>query len=58
MKIAFTTKTGEVIDLHFGQAEEFQIWEVGPDEAGCSQTGSSADSSHEDHQGGRSPRDG
>ena len=33
MKIAFTTKTGEMIDLHFGQADSFQIWEVGPDEA-------------------------
>jgi nitrogen fixation protein NifX len=38
MKIAFTTKTGEVIDLHFGQAEEFQIWEVGPDEASYLET--------------------
>jgi nitrogen fixation protein NifX len=33
MKIAFTTKNGEMIDLHFGQTESFQIWEVGPDEA-------------------------
>ena len=33
MKIAFTTKTGESIDMHFGQADSFQIWEVGPDEA-------------------------
>lgn len=33
MKIAFTTKTGESIDLHFGQAESFHIWEVGPDQA-------------------------
>jgi nitrogen fixation protein NifX len=33
MKIAFTTKTGEVIDLHFGQADSFHIWEVGPEEA-------------------------
>ena len=33
MKIAFTTKTGELIDLHFGQADSFQIWEVGPEEA-------------------------
>lgn len=33
MKIAFTSKTGESIDLHFGQAELFHIWEVGPDEA-------------------------
>lgn len=33
MKIAFTTQTGEMIDLHFGQAESFQVWEVGPDQA-------------------------
>lgn len=33
MKIAFTTKSGEMIDLHFGQTESFQIWEVGPNEA-------------------------
>jgi nitrogen fixation protein NifX len=33
MKIAFTTKTGASIDLHFGQADSFHIWEVGPDEA-------------------------
>lgn len=33
MKIAFTTKTGESIDLHFGQADTFHIWEVGPDKA-------------------------
>jgi nitrogen fixation protein NifX len=33
MKIAFTTKTGEMIDLHFGQTDVFHIWEVGPDDA-------------------------
>jgi nitrogen fixation protein NifX len=33
MKIAFTTKTGEMIDQHFGQCQCFHIWEVGPDEA-------------------------
>ncbi len=33
MKIAFTTKTGEMIDQHFGQCQSFHIWEVGPDEA-------------------------
>ena len=33
MKIAFTTKTGDMIDLHFGQAESFHVWEVGPDQA-------------------------
>lgn len=34
MKIAFTTTNGTMIDLHFGQCESFQIWEVGPDKAG------------------------
>ena len=38
MKIAFTTKTGELIDLHFGQADSFQIWEVEPDEASFLET--------------------
>ncbi|MBJ6750309.1 nitrogen fixation protein NifX [Geomonas anaerohicana] len=38
MKIAFTTRTGETIDMHFGQAEFFHIWEVGPDEAHYVQT--------------------
>jgi nitrogen fixation protein NifX len=38
MKIAFTSSTGEKIDLHFGQAERFHIWEVGPDEAGLLET--------------------
>ena len=33
MKVAFTTTTGEMIDLHFGQTETFQVWEVGPDAA-------------------------
>jgi nitrogen fixation protein NifX len=38
MKIAFTTKTGEMIDLHFGQTDVFHIWEVGPDEASFLET--------------------
>ena len=38
MKVAFTTKTGEMIDLHFGQADSFQIWEVGPEDAYLAQT--------------------
>ena len=38
MKVAFTTKTGEMIDLHFGQTESFQIWEVGPEDAYLAQT--------------------
>ncbi|MDD2320657.1 MAG: nitrogen fixation protein NifX [Geobacteraceae bacterium] len=33
MKVAFTSSTGEMIDQHFGMTENFQIWEVGPDEA-------------------------
>ncbi len=33
MKIAFTTKTGEMIDQHFGMSDSFHIWEIGPDEA-------------------------
>jgi len=38
MKIAFTSKTGEMIDMHFGQAESFYIWEVGPDEGAYLET--------------------
>ncbi|MBU5614029.1 nitrogen fixation protein NifX [Geomonas azotofigens] len=38
MKIAFTSKTGDTIDMHFGQADSFHIWEVGPDEAHYVQT--------------------
>jgi nitrogen fixation protein NifX len=33
MKIAFTTKTGEVIDQHFGMSDSFHVWEIGPKEA-------------------------
>ena len=33
MKVAFTSSTGETIDQHFGQCQNFQIWEIGPDEA-------------------------
>jgi nitrogen fixation protein NifX len=33
MKIAFTSSTGEMIDQHFGQCQNFHIWEVGPDDA-------------------------
>ena len=33
MKIAFTSSTGEMIDQHFGQTDNFKIWEIGPDEA-------------------------
>lgn len=38
MKIAFTTKTGDMIDLHFGQTDVFHIWEVGPERAGFLET--------------------
>jgi len=33
MKVAFTCSTGEMIDQHFGQCQNFYIWEIGPDEA-------------------------
>lgn len=33
MKVAFTSTTGEMIDQHFGMAESFFIWEVGPEES-------------------------
>jgi nitrogen fixation protein NifX len=33
MKVAFTSKTGEMIDQHFGMSDSFQVWEIGPDEA-------------------------
>lgn len=38
MKIAFTTSDGSMIDQHFGQCESFQIWEIGPDQAGFIET--------------------
>ena len=33
MRIAFTSSTGERIDEHFGRAEHFHVWEVGPETA-------------------------
>lgn len=33
MKVAFTSSNGEMIDQHFGQTQNFHIWEIGPDEA-------------------------
>jgi nitrogen fixation protein NifX len=33
MKVAFTSSDGETIDLHFGQAPEYRIWEIGPEHA-------------------------
>ncbi|HEY5995626.1 MAG TPA: nitrogen fixation protein NifX [Candidatus Deferrimicrobiaceae bacterium] len=34
MKVAFTSSNGETVDLHFGHATKFQVWEVGPETAG------------------------
>jgi len=33
MKVAFTSSSGEIIDQHFGQCQNFHIWEIGTDEA-------------------------
>jgi nitrogen fixation protein NifX len=33
MKVAFTTRSGEMIDQHFGQTDSFHIWEIGPETA-------------------------
>ena len=33
MKVAFTSSNGETIDQHFGQCQNFHVWEIGPDEA-------------------------
>lgn len=33
MKVAFTSISGEIIDQHFGMADSFRVWEIGPDEA-------------------------
>jgi nitrogen fixation protein NifX len=33
MKVAFTSSTGEMIDQHFGMAQAFHLWDIGPDEA-------------------------
>ncbi|WP_242341249.1 MULTISPECIES: nitrogen fixation protein NifX [Anaeromyxobacter] len=30
MRIAFTSTTGERIDEHFGRADHFYVWEIGP----------------------------
>lgn len=38
MKIAFTTSNGESINQHFGQCQNFHIWEVGPDRAAFLET--------------------
>jgi nitrogen fixation protein NifX len=33
MRVAFTSTNGESVDLHFGHAGHFFVWEVGPDSA-------------------------
>lgn len=33
MKVAFTSSTGEIIDQHFGQCQQFYLWEIGPEQA-------------------------
>lgn len=38
MKVAFTSTSGDMIDQHFGMAQKFYIWEVGPDAAQCVST--------------------
>ena len=50
MKVAFTSSNGEMIDQHFGQCQQFYVWEIGPDEAGLLYTSSavSADGDEED----------
>ena len=50
MKVAFTSSSGEMIDQHFGQCQNFYVWEIGPDEAGLLTTisGISTDGDEED----------
>ncbi|HZZ84830.1 MAG TPA: nitrogen fixation protein NifX [Anaeromyxobacteraceae bacterium] len=33
MRVAFTSTDGEQVDRHFGEAEHFYVWEVGPESA-------------------------
>lgn len=33
MRVAFTTTSGDRVDQHFGKAEHFHVWEIGPDSA-------------------------
>ena len=33
MKVAFTSKTGEMIDQHFGMSDSFCVWDIGPEDA-------------------------
>jgi nitrogen fixation protein NifX len=34
MRVAFTSSDGRTIDRHFGQVAAFDVWEIGPDQAG------------------------
>ena len=33
MRVAFTSTDGEQVDRHFGESEQFWVWEVGPGSA-------------------------
>jgi nitrogen fixation protein NifX len=35
MRIAFSSSEGTRVDRHFGEADGFYIWEVGPEAAAC-----------------------
>jgi len=35
MKVAFTSSDGTRVDQHYGSAERFFVWEVGPEAASC-----------------------
>ncbi|NIQ95288.1 MAG: nitrogen fixation protein NifX [Desulfuromonadales bacterium] len=51
MKVAFASTDKIHIDEHFGHAEEFYIWEVGPEEAaftGVVQVEAEAEAGHSD----------
>lgn len=34
MRVAFTSTDGEQVDRHFGESEQFWVWEIGPESAG------------------------
>jgi nitrogen fixation protein NifX len=48
MKVAFTSKTGEMIDQHFGMAESFSVWELDPDEAHPVETRKAGSTDHDE----------
>jgi nitrogen fixation protein NifX len=31
MRVAFASSNGQLIDQHFGKAEQFYLWEIGPE---------------------------